>query len=258
MRRLRLRKAAIRFLLGRVDQVGELDGVLDEEHRDVVADDVPVAFLGVELHGEAAHVARDVGRALVAGDGREADKGGCPLAGALEDVGAGHVREGFIGLEEAVGAEPARVHHALGNPLVVEVKDLFAEMLVLEQRRSAGTLAQRILVVGNGHSGLGGQHRHVAPGDLMCLPALAPQYLCVGHRGGASFHRARGNGHYLSPAELLTVLSTNSESTSRFGIGRKINSIVGPVTRSHAGAMLFFRAGRRAEWHWLCLFTGMG
>ena len=35
---LRLGKAAIRLRLGGVDQVGELDRVLDEEHRDVVAD----------------------------------------------------------------------------------------------------------------------------------------------------------------------------------------------------------------------------
>ena len=52
-------------------EVGELDRVLDEEHRDVVADEVPVALLRVELHREAAHVTGEVGRALVAGDGRE-------------------------------------------------------------------------------------------------------------------------------------------------------------------------------------------
>jgi hypothetical protein len=48
MRRLRLREGPVRLRLGRMDQVGELDGVLDEEHRDVVADEVPVALLRVE------------------------------------------------------------------------------------------------------------------------------------------------------------------------------------------------------------------
>lgn len=52
-----LREGAVRFHLYRVDQVGELDRVLDEEDRDVVADQVPVAFAGVELHREAANVA---------------------------------------------------------------------------------------------------------------------------------------------------------------------------------------------------------
>ena len=91
VRGLRLREAAVRLRLGGVDQVGELDRVLDEEDRDVVADEVPVALLGVELHGEAAHVAGQVGRALAAGDGREADERRRLLAGALEQVGPGDV-----------------------------------------------------------------------------------------------------------------------------------------------------------------------
>jgi hypothetical protein len=43
--RLRLRKRPVGFLLGGMDQVRKLDGVLDEEDRDVVADEIPVAFL---------------------------------------------------------------------------------------------------------------------------------------------------------------------------------------------------------------------
>ena len=38
-------------LLG-VDEAGEEDRVPDEEDGGVVADEVPVALLGVELHGE--------------------------------------------------------------------------------------------------------------------------------------------------------------------------------------------------------------
>ena len=63
--------AAVRLHLHGVDEVGELDGVLDEEDRDVVADEIEVALLGVELDREAAHVARRVDRAGAAGDGRE-------------------------------------------------------------------------------------------------------------------------------------------------------------------------------------------
>ena len=45
VRRGRLREAAVGLHLHGVDEVGELDRVLDEEHRDVVADEVPVALL---------------------------------------------------------------------------------------------------------------------------------------------------------------------------------------------------------------------
>ena len=72
VRGLRLRDLAIGLGLGRVDQVGELDAVLDEEDRDVVADEIEDALVGVELRREAADVADGVGRAARADDGREA------------------------------------------------------------------------------------------------------------------------------------------------------------------------------------------
>ena len=131
-------KSAVRLRLDGVDQVGELDRVLDEEDRDVVADEVPVALLGVELHGEAADVAGQVGRALAAGDGREAHEGRRLLAGPLEQVGPGDVGERLVVLEVAVGPEAAGVDDALGDALVVEVEDLLAEVEVLQERRARG------------------------------------------------------------------------------------------------------------------------
>ena len=61
-----------RVRLLRVDEVGELDRVADEEDAEVVADEVPVAVLGVELHREAARVADRLGGVAAAGHGREA------------------------------------------------------------------------------------------------------------------------------------------------------------------------------------------
>ena len=81
----RLRHAVVRLGLHRVDEVRKLHRVLDEEHRDVVADEIPVAFVGVELDREAAHVARGVGRAALARDGREAHEHRRALAGFGED-----------------------------------------------------------------------------------------------------------------------------------------------------------------------------
>jgi len=51
-----------------VDEVGELVGVADEEDGGVVADEVPVALVGVELHGEATDIAFGVGGAFFACD----------------------------------------------------------------------------------------------------------------------------------------------------------------------------------------------
>ena len=65
----RLRIAFVRLHFHRVDQVGKLDGVLDEEDWDIVANEVPVALLRVELDGEAADVAGRVDGARAPCDG---------------------------------------------------------------------------------------------------------------------------------------------------------------------------------------------
>jgi hypothetical protein len=46
-----------------------------------------------------------------------------------------------------VGAGTARVHDALGDALVVEVRDLLAQDEVFEQRRPASSRLERVLVV---------------------------------------------------------------------------------------------------------------
>ncbi len=60
VRRRRLGIATVGFHLHAVNEIRKLDRILDEEHRDVVADQVPVPGVRVELDGKAAHVARRV------------------------------------------------------------------------------------------------------------------------------------------------------------------------------------------------------
>jgi len=49
------------------------------------------------------------------------------------------------------------VDHALGDPLVVEVRHLLAEVEVFEQSRAAHAGLERILVVGDGEALVGGE-----------------------------------------------------------------------------------------------------
>ena len=50
----------------RVDEVGEVHRIPDEEYGRVVADQIPVARLRVELDGESARIACRVGRTAFA------------------------------------------------------------------------------------------------------------------------------------------------------------------------------------------------
>ena len=157
VRRLRLRDLAVGMGLARVDDVGELDAVLDEEHRDVVADQVEVALVGVELDRESAGVAHRVGRPARAQDRREPAEDLRLLALAAEEAGLGDRRGGAVGLEHAVRRGAAGVHDALGDALVVEVGDLLAQVEVLEKGRSAIAGLERVVGVGEPHALRSGQ-----------------------------------------------------------------------------------------------------
>ena len=90
VRRRGLRHSEMGLRLRGVDQIGKLHRVLDEEHRDVVAHEVPVPLVGVELHGEPANVTRRVGRAAFPDDRREADEDRRAFAGLGEERGPRH------------------------------------------------------------------------------------------------------------------------------------------------------------------------
>ena len=144
-----LRHPVVGLGLERMHEVGEFHGILDEEHRDVVADDVEIPLLGVKLRREAAHVARGVGRAAFPGDGREPHEHGGVLAGLRQERGARVLGHRLVALEVAVGGRASRVHDPLGDSLMVEVGDLLAEDEVLQQGGAPEPGLERALVVGD-------------------------------------------------------------------------------------------------------------
>src|SRR5437764_13269563 len=86
-----------------------------------------------------------------------------------------------------MGAETPRMHDALGDALVIKVKDFLAEMKVLKRRRPAAADAKRVLVVSNRGSLLGRQDRDVASRHLMRLAALTTNNCLTPKRCGLAF-----------------------------------------------------------------------
>ena len=165
---LRLRKAPVGRGLHRVNQVGKLDRILDEENWDVVANDVPVAFLGIKLDREAAHVTGQIGRTLVSGNGRETHETRRLFAFfARQYLGAGQFGDWIGQLEFPMHAVATRVNDAFGNPFVIEVKNLFARDVIFEQLRTARTGSQPVLIVGDRRALRRGHHIVVARGLLV-------------------------------------------------------------------------------------------
>ena len=121
----------------RKDEVGEFDGVLDKENRDVVANQIPVAFLGVKLDRKPAYVTRGVDRTRAAGDGRYAGKHRCLRTYLGEYPGSGVTLQRGGQLEETMHARRTRVNDTLGNALVIEMGNFFAQDEILQQRWAA-------------------------------------------------------------------------------------------------------------------------
>ena len=146
-----------RVALDGMVQVRELERVAHEEHRRVVANQVPVAFFGVELEGKAANVTLGVGRAAFTRDGGEAGKHPGLLANVREQLGTGVAGDVVGDGEGAVSARTLGVHAPLGNDLAVKVRQLFKQPDILQQGRAARARRHGVLVVHHGRASDGGQ-----------------------------------------------------------------------------------------------------
>ena len=76
-----------------MDEVGELDVILDEEHGSVVADHVVVALLSVMLDGKAAGVTVAIVGTTLAGDGGEAQEDWGLLSDLVHELGLAQTKD---------------------------------------------------------------------------------------------------------------------------------------------------------------------
>jgi hypothetical protein len=99
-----LRHFVVRLGFHCVDEVGELDGILDEEHGHVVAHQIIDAFIGVKLHGKSAYVPGQVRAAPETRHGADAREHRRAPRRIIKEARLGPLRERFVNLEVAVGA----------------------------------------------------------------------------------------------------------------------------------------------------------
>src|ERR1700684_4330010 len=119
-----------------MDEIGKLDRILDEEHGNVVADEVEIALIGIELDRKAAHIAGHVTCPRAPSHGREAREHFRFLALLGKERRLSQMRNGICHLEKPVRARSASVDDALGNALVIEMSDLFPEREIFQKRRA--------------------------------------------------------------------------------------------------------------------------
>ena len=153
----------------RADEVRELERVADEEDRRVVAHEIPVALVRVELDREAADIALRVRRAEFARHRGEARQYGRALVEFGEEAGARVPRDVMGHGEGTVRAPSLRVYDPLRNPLPVLVRQLLDEVVVLQEQRPARSCGQAVLVVGDGIAAAGRHGLHGSIGHRVSL-----------------------------------------------------------------------------------------
>src|SRR6266481_2923169 len=146
-------EVGLRVALLSVNEVTEFQRITDEEDGSVVADQVPVTFLRVELDREAARVTRRIGGTFLTPNGRESNHDIRLLTNRSEDRSLGVFGDVSRDRKRAKRAGALGMDHPLGDPLPVEVGHLFDQMKVLYQHWTAGPGRQRVLVVGDRDTG---------------------------------------------------------------------------------------------------------
>lgn len=124
VRSLGLGNLVVRLGLASVDDIGELDGVLDEENGNVVADKIPVTLLSVELGRKTTDITNGIGGTSAAEDGGEAHEDGGLAGGIGKDGGECEVGSALVDSELAKGTAATGVDYSLWDSLVVEAHDL--------------------------------------------------------------------------------------------------------------------------------------
>lgn len=85
VRGLSLRDFCVWLRLRGMNDIGELDGVLNEKNGNVVPNNIPIALLGVELDGKAPHITNSIGAASGSQHCRESEKNRCGARGISKD-----------------------------------------------------------------------------------------------------------------------------------------------------------------------------
>jgi hypothetical protein len=117
-------------------QLVQLRLALDEEDRDVVSDNIPVALLSIELDGESTNIPDSVCGTAATEHGGESEEDRGLARCVSEDTGRCDVGGRFEEGEFSEGTGATGVDYALGDTFVVEPVDLSCQLVVAVVGRS--------------------------------------------------------------------------------------------------------------------------
>lgn len=124
MSTLSLRNLIMRLRLHRMNNIRELDSILNKENRNIIPNNIPVAFRSVHLHREATNITHSIRTPTTTLNSRKANKDGSFALCVSQDTRRGKFRNSLMKLEGSEGSSATGMHDSFGNPFVVEAHNL--------------------------------------------------------------------------------------------------------------------------------------
>lgn len=152
MSTLSLRHLIMWLRLDSVNKIREFDGILDEENGDVVANEIPISFLSVELDSKTSNIPNGIlsmifVRMLIYAhvltyrtstrslDGTEPYKDWSGARWIIENRGGGPFSSRVVeNAELAMSPHTPCMDYTFGNAFMVEAVNLLSSNLVLQKR----------------------------------------------------------------------------------------------------------------------------
>lgn len=124
-------------------EIRKLDRFLDEKDRNIIADQIPNAFLRVELDSKASDIPDSIGTPFASLHSRETYKDGCLTGGIRQDVGSGKLLCAFIQLERSKRTRASGMDYTFWYAFMIETLNFFPRYLVFQQMGTSLTLTSK-------------------------------------------------------------------------------------------------------------------
>ena len=142
-----LRKALICFHFYGVNKIGKLNRILNEENRDIITYQIPIAFLSVKFSCKATNIARRVHRTRSTRNSGKPDENIAFCALLLKKVSASELWNGICAFKYAMGRTATGVNDPFWNPFMVKMENLFTENMIFEERWATFASFQTVLII---------------------------------------------------------------------------------------------------------------
>ena len=140
-----------------MDEIGKFDGISDEKDGGVVSDHIPVALFRVELQGKSPDITDRIRRPLFSRDGGEASEDLRLFTDLRKYLRLCVLCDILSYRQDSVRPGCFRMDDPLRDTLAVEMRQLFEEMMVLDQSRASFSGREGILIIADRYARRGCQ-----------------------------------------------------------------------------------------------------